>query len=604
MKQIRSVTQELFKKMVKILQPPENLNIQEWADKYRILPKEGAAESGKWVTARTPYMIEIFKCMTDIETESITMMTGAQIGKTELILNVLGRYMHIDPCPILMVQPTVDDARAFSQERVAPMIRDTKVLRDRVINDTVQQKSFLGGYVRLVGSNSPSGLASRPIRITLLDEVDRFPASSGEEGSPVKLAERRTTTFINKKKIRTSTPTIANKSAIERLMNETTFEDWCLPCPHCGEYAPLEFENLKWENRDAKTVKFLCNACGTLSQENEWKSKNQLNGKWVSRFPERIKHRGFHMNSLASPWRTWESIVEEFLKIKDNPMEKREFWNTVLGKPWILHLEGALEYKSLFERRTEYENGKLPKEIKILTAGVDVQDDRLEVEVVGWGNKYQSYGIIYKKIFGDPGNNKVWDELDKFLLQTFKTEDGREEIIRTTCIDSGGHHTSATYKFCMERQWRNIYAIKGVGGEGKKPIIGISHLEKEGSERVDLLLLGVNSLKDMVCSSLKQEFEDENGYCYFPKNPIYGYDLTYFKGITAEVKTVEETTRGEKITWKLIKGRRNEPLDLRVYALAAVLLTPIDLNGTVDKKESELAVAKIKELEITQNIGV
>ena len=253
-------TKQFFKELVKILQPPENLDIQEWADLYRILPKEGAAESGKWVTARTPYMIEIFKCMTDIETESITMMTGAQIGKTELLLNILGRYMHIDPCPILMVQPTVDDARAFSQERVAPMIRDTKVLRKIVINDTVQQKSFYGGYVRFVGSNSPSGLASRPIRITLLDEVDRFPVSSGAEGSPVELAEKRTTTFINKKKIRTSTPTIANKSAIERLMNESTYEEWCLPCPHCNEHTSLEFENLKWENNDPKTAKFMCPA--------------------------------------------------------------------------------------------------------------------------------------------------------------------------------------------------------------------------------------------------------------------------------------------------------------------------------------------------------
>lgn len=599
MEAVRENTKKLFEELVKILRPPVNLNIQEWSDLFRVLPKEGAAESGKWKTARTPYMIEIFKAITDVEVESVTMMTGAQIGKTELLLNILGRYMHIDPCPILMVQPTVDDARAFSQERVAPMIRDTKVLREIIINDTVQQKSFYGGYVRFVGSNSPSGLASRPIRITLLDEVDRFPLSSGDEGSPVELAEKRTTTFINRKMIRTSTPTIANKSAIERLMNETTYEEWALPCPVCGEYTTLEFENLKWENNDPKTAKFMCPSCGTLSEEALWKSKKQLNGKWIPRFPERKKARGFHMNSLASPWRTWESIVEEFLKVKNNPQEKKVFWNTVLGKPWILHLTGALEYKELFNRRKLY-NGVLSAEIKILTAGVDVQDDRLEVEITGWGNKYKSFGIVYKKIYGNPGDEKVWKELDEFLLRKYKCADGREEIVRTTCIDSGGHHTSAVYEFAMERRWRNVYAIKGVGGEGKKAIMGISHLKKEGSKDVDLLLIGVNSLKDMVVSALKAK-EDENGYCEFPLEQGTGYDLTYFMGLTAEVKTVENTSKGEKIVWKVIKGRRNEPFDLRVYSLAAVLLTPINLNYD-DVCEKDIAISK--ELKITQNIEV
>lgn len=595
-------TINLFKDMVKILKPVKELTIQEWADRYRILPKEGAAESGRWQTSRTPYMIEIFNSLTNIETESITMMTGAQLGKTELILNILGRYIHIEPCPILLVQPTVEAARSFSQDRVGPMIRDTKVLRDKITSDNVQEKRFLGGYVVLVGANSPAGLASRPIRIVLLDEIDRFPESAKEEGSPVQLAERRTTTFENRKHVRTSTPTIAGKSAIERLMNASSFEEWCLPCPHCGEYTPLEFDNLKWENSNPKTVKLLCNSCGTLSQESEWKAQGQMNGKWIPRFPERKKHRGFHMNSLASPWRTWEDIVEEFLRIKDNPMEKRVFWNTVLGKPWVLHMNGAIEYKRLFGRRIEYELGSLPNEIRILTAGVDVQDDRLEIEVVGWCNKYKSYGITYRKFFGDPGKEKVWNELDEFLLQKFKTKDGREEVIRTTCIDSGGHHTQATYDFCMPRQWRNVYAIKGVGGEGKKPIIGISHLEKEGSQNVDLLLLGVNSLKDMVYSGLKTDESTENGYCEFPVNPIYGYDLTYFKGITAEVKVVEETTRGSKIIWKVIKGRRNEPLDLRVYALAAVLLTPLNLNAGAEDIESHLSISK--SLEITQDIGI
>lgn len=598
---MRKVTIDLFSKLMEGLRPPEQLNIQDWADMYRVLPKEGAAEAGKWVTARTPYMIEIFKCMTDIDTESITMMTGAQLGKTELLLNILGRYMHIDPCPILMVQPTVEDARAFSKERVSPMIRDTKVLRKLIQSDTVQQKSFYGGYVRFVGSNSPSGLASRPIRITLLDEVDRFPLSSGDEGSPVELAEKRTTTFFNKKNIRTSTPTIANKSAIEKLMSNSSYEEWCLPCPCCGEYSPLEFDNLKWENDDPKTVKFLCEKCGSLSSEDDWKKEKQLNGKWIARFPERIKHRGFHMNSLASPWRTWESITEEFLKNKNDMLAKRVFWNTVLGKPWVLHLEGAIQYRDIYERRTEYFPTRLPKDIRLITAGVDVQDNRLEIEVVGWCTKYRNYGIIYKTFHGNPGLNKVWDELDSFLLQEFTLESGEKLGIQSTCIDSGGHHTSMVYDFTREKGWRNVFAIKGVGGEGRQPVIGFSRLEKEGSDPVDLLLLGVNTLKDKVYSSIKVKNPEENGYCNFPKDPTLGYVMDYFKGLTSEVKTVEETSKGSKIVWNVIKGRRNEPLDLRNYALAAALVWPVDLNITEDEY-IELAIEK-HEVEITQNIG-
>lgn len=597
---MRQKTIDLFKDIVEILRPPEDLNIQEWADTYRILPKEGAAESGKWRTERTPYMVEIFRCLTDIETESVTMMTGAQIGKTELLLNILGRYMHIDPCPILFVQPTVDDARAFSQERVAPMIRDTKVLRERIVNDTVQQKSYYGGYVRFVGSNSPSGLASRPIRITLLDEVDRFPKSSGEEGSPIELAEKRTTTFINKKNIRTSTPTIANRSAIEKLMLNSSFEEWCLPCPHCGEYNSLEFEYLKWENDNPKTVKFLCKHCGVLSTESEWKKEKQLNGKWIPKYPERKKHRGFHMNSLASPWRTWENIAEEFLKVKNDPASMKVFCNTVLGKPWVEHLGAEIGYKALFQRRQNYSITNLPNEIKIITAGVDVQDDRLEFEIVGWGEGYKSYGILYKKIYGDPGQKFVWEQLDECLLQKFKMQDGNTKIIKATCIDSGGHHTNSVYNFCRPRKWRNVYAIKGYGGEGKKAIIGLSHLDKEGSSPIDLLLLGVNTLKDMVYSSLKVKNQSENSYCYFPDDIFSGYDLEYFKGLTAEVKTIKPTTAGDKIVWEVIRGRRNEPLDLRNYALAAVLLVPINLNIS----DIDTQIYKEDKIQIIDNMEV
>ena len=230
------------------------MTVGEWVDRYRILSKESSAEPGRWRTDRTPYMIDIFNCITDSVTESVTIMSSAQIVKTEMLLNILGRYIHLDPCSILFVQPTVDDAKAFSKERVEPMIRDTKILKrlikkaNKKAEGTVQGKMFPGGFVRFVGANSPSGLASRPIRIVLLDEVDRFPQSAKQEGDLVQLIERRTTTFFNKKLLRVSTPTDDTTSKIKKLFLQGSQEEWSLPYPHCNEYQVLKWENIKDDN--------------------------------------------------------------------------------------------------------------------------------------------------------------------------------------------------------------------------------------------------------------------------------------------------------------------------------------------------------------------
>ena len=304
MKILGKHTIHLIENIVKdTLAPPEDLTIAEWADKYRVLSRESAAEAGKWETDRTPYMKAIFDCVTDSITKSITIMSSAQVGKTELLLNILGRYMHLDPCPILFVQPTVDDAKSFSKERVEPMLRDTKILKTLVdkVNKretgTVQEKMFPGGYVRFVGANSPSGLASRPIKITLLDEVDRFPLSAKKEGDPVKLAERRTNNFYDSKKIRVSTPTDDATSKIQLLYLAGSQEEWSLPCPYCGEYQALEIEQLKYQ--DLVEPEFECKFCGESAVESEWKKYGQTNGKWIAKFSNEKENRSFHLNALA-----------------------------------------------------------------------------------------------------------------------------------------------------------------------------------------------------------------------------------------------------------------------------------------------------------------
>ena len=590
---VSSHTKRLIENIVKeVLAPAEDLTVAEWADKYRILSRESAAEAGKWDTNRTPYMKEILMCITDIETKKITMMCSAQIGKTEMLLNVLGRYMHLDPCPILFVQPTVDDAKSFSKERVEPMIRDTTILKKLISKTnkreegTVQEKMFPGGYVRFVftGSGSASELASRPIRITLLDEIDRFPLSARKEGDPVKLAERRTNNFYDSKNIRVSTPTDDATSKIQLLYLASSQEEWCLPCPFCGEYQPLDFEQMKY--LDLEEPELECKFCGHSSQEKEWKSKRQLNGKWIAKFPVEKEHRGFHLNALASPWVTWKEIVKEFLEVKDDDFQYRTFMNTVLGKTFSVNLEAAMDYEAIYETREDY-GAELHDDVVILTAGVDVQDNRLEVEVVGWGYEYESYGIMYRDFPGDPGKEEVWQQLDTFLKKKFYFKNKKYLTIAATLIDSGGHHTGSVYKYVYKKEKRGIYAIKGQGAWGVNILNGFRKTTKKGAPQINLLSLGVNALKDLTYSRLS--ILKGAGKCHFPKASTQGYGIDYFKGLTAEVKVKKSTPRGMKIAWEILDGRRNEPLDLRNYNTAAIELIPIDLH---DKKYNRKGARK------------
>lgn len=564
------------------LTPPEDLTIAEWADKYRVLSRESSAEAGRWETDRTPYMKAIFDCVTDSITKSITIMSSAQVGKTELLLNILGRYMHLDPCPILFVQPTVDDAKSFSKERVEPMLRDTKILKvlvekvNKRESGTVQEKMFPGGYVRFVGANSPSGLASRPIKITLLDEVDRFPLSAKKEGDPVKLAERRTNNFYDSKKIRVSTPTDDATSKIQLLYLAGSQEEWSLPCPYCGKHQSLEFEQLKY--KDLIEPEFECKFCGESAIESEWKKYGQTNGEWIAKFPNEKENRSFHLNALASPWVSWKDIIAEYLSVKDDDFQYKTFVNTVLGKTFAVNLDSAMDYEAIYETREDY-GAELHDDVVILTAGVDVQDNRLEVEVVGWAYGYESYGIVYRDFPGDPGKEEVWQQLDTFLRKKFKYKNGKFLTIAATLIDSGGHHTGSVYKYVYKKEKRGIYAIKGQGAWGVNILNGFRKTTKKGTPSVNLLSLGVNALKDLTYSRLS--ILQGTGKCHFPKASTQGYGIDYFKGLTSEVKVKKSTPRGMKIAWEILDGRRNEPLDLRNYATAAIELIPIDLH---DKK--------------------
>lgn len=568
-KQVDGKTVNLFRNIAKILSPPPELTVSQWADNYRKLSQEASSEPGQWNTNRAPYQREIMDAVNDAGCEEVIIMSSAQVGKTELLLNVIGYYIDYDPSPILCLQPTLEMAQTFSKDRLAPMLRDTPVLmgkvkdaRARDSGNTILHKTFPGGHITMAGANSAAGLASRPIKIVLMDEIDRYPASAGTEGNPIKLAEKRTTTFWNRKKIKVSTPTIKGRSQIENEFLSSSMEEWNVPCPCCGKYQPYEWGRIHFSD-----VTMECKFCGERLKEMEWKENP---GKWIAA-KDNKKKRGFHLNEMASPWKHWDEIIAEFKEanreLKEHgDVEKMKVWiNTTLGETWEEKGEAADE-DVLLKRRERY-TADLPDGVLLVTAGVDVQDDRFEVEITGWGKGYESWGILYRKIHGDMEKEETWDKLERFLDMELYFENKNSLLIACTCIDTGGHFTTQAYKFLkkMEKKQKRIFGIKGMGGEG---IPLVNKISTNNIEKVKIFLLGVDSGKEILMTRLKT-VDEGPGYCHFPINADRGYDETYIKGLSSEQRVIHFKEGRPVLKWVKKSGARNEPLDLRNYSTAA-----------------------------------
>lgn len=572
-------TFQMFQRCISLLKPPPRLTLSQWADMYRMLSPENSAEPGRWHTEKAPYQREIMDAIGDQHTRKVVVMSAAQVGKTAMLMNVLGYYMHYYPAPVLVMQPTLDMAQTFSKDFLAPMLRDTPVLtnlvdtKSRYAGNTILKKNFPGGYVTIIGANSPASLASRPIKVLLADEVDRYPASAGTEGDPLLLGQKRQTTFWDKKTIIVSTPVLRSSSRIATEYESGSKEEWNVPCPKCGHYQPLLWEGVIFDKDDlSKPVTYRCERCGEQSGEYEWKAAGQR-GHFVAEH-ENKEVRSFHLNTLASNFCGWKEIVEKFLvanelsKIGDH--EKLKTWvNTELGMPWE-EPGTTLDGMELVNRREIYE-AEVPDGVLILTAGVDTQDDRFEVEVVGWGVGKESWGIRRQKIFGDLMGERVWEDLDNFLLRTFSKKDGTALPITAVCMDSGGHHTNEVYRFTKERWERRVWAIKGKGGQD---VPYVRNPSTNNRAKTPLFILGVDAGKALIYQRLKHETIGPN-YCHFPLNEEAGYDEEYFKGLTSEQMVVRFRKGRSVIVWELKdeKYKRNEPLDLRNYATAALEIT-------------------------------
>ena len=589
-------TADLLSRVFSVLKPPPDLKLSEWADKFRQLSSEASAEPGRWRTSKAPYQKEIMDAITDIGIKKVVVMSAAQVGKTDaMILNPIGYYIHYEPSPIMVLQPTITMAETFSKDRLSPMLRDTAVLADKV-NDksrnsgnTILQKIFPGGRVTMVGANSPSSLASRPIRILLADEIDRYPATAGSEGDPLFLAAKRLTTFWNRKEVNVSTPTIKGLSRIEVEYENSSKGEWHTPCPCCGELQPLTWSGIVFDKDDLSEIGYVCSKCGVISSEVEWK-EGFKDGCFIHEDPENPV-KGFHLNTLASTLATWREVVEKFLvaneEVKKGNVELMKVWtNTEMGETWEEDGE-TIEDEELMKRRENY-NCEIPADVLYLTAGVDTQDDRFEVEVVGWGPEYESWGIKYAALYGDTGNmqDQVWVDLDTFLSQTFEKPDGTKLKIIATCIDSGGHRSNQVYKFCKPRFNRRIFAIKG---SNDSAAAYIQKPTKSNREQAYLFTIGVDTGKSWLMDRLKLE-EPGPGFCHFPREDGRGYDEKYFKGLTSEKKVMRYKMGRPYFAWELKdrgEHRRNEALDCRNYATAAIEITGLPLKKPEDPEKKQ-----------------
>ena len=591
-------------KILSGMKPPEDLTVSQWADKNRRLTSESSAEVGKWRTSRTPYMFDILDSFTDPLIEHIVVVAASQVGKSETINNMVGYCIDQDPGPILLIQPTIDDVKRYSEMRIAPMIRETRCLKRKVADpksrdaaNTKRQKSFPGGVLVMTGSNVAHDLSSMPIRYVFGDERDRWATSAGSEGDPWELAVARTRTFYNKKMVEVSTPTVKGASAIENSYNLGTMERWKTQCPHCGEYVEITFDNIRFEYEAAEKgdkkifhiseIFYVCPECGGISDEHTMKSQP---AKRVTTVPEARKHhktRSFWLTAWVSPWATWESIVLQFLQAGTDSSKLQVVYNTQFGELWEERGDMASE-DDVMSRREVYE-AEVPDGVLLLTCGVDTQDDRLEYEVVGHRRFGETWGIKKGVILGRPDTEEVWERLDEVLSHKYKFKSGVSLQISLTFIDEGGHFTQEVRQHCLARQYDHVFAIKGAN----RPDIPYTAPPKKQKIVVNgkvigqvwVYEIGVNAGKQKIVDNLRVQSPGAN-YCHFPLRDDYGKQ--FFKQLMSEHLAYVPKLK-HPWQWQKIPGHeRNEAFDIRNYNLAACEI----LSPDWDAIEQKLRTAK------------
>lgn len=581
----------LLREVIRAWRPPKRMTLSEWADAYAYLSAESAAQEGRWRTLS--YQRGIMDAMTDPTLERIVFMKSARVGYTKMLNNLVGYHIHQDPCPIMVVQPTIDDAEGYSKEEIAPMLRDTPCLRglvaeakSRDTSNTIRNKSFPGGVLGLVGANSPGGFRRVSRRVVLFDEIDGYPASAGAEGDQIKLGIRRTEYYWNRKIVMGSTPTIDGVSRVQRAFDETDKRRYFVPCPHCDGLQFLKFENLRWPNRQPAKAGYVCEHCGSFI-EHAQKYDMLERGDWKPTAEGLPGVAGFHIWAAYSysPNASWGQLASEWVEAQGNPEALKTFVNTVQGEVWKETGERvgdtALEQRAL---GSEYSADPLPDGVVLLTAGTDVQGDRLETEIVGWGSGEESWSIDYIVTRGDPTSDDVWKLHDLNVLnRVYSRADGVQLRVARCCVDTGGSSTASTYDQVRARLDSGVLlATKGMPGEGR-PIIGAP--SRSNLAKIPLYPIGTFTAKDLVIGRLKID-EPGPGYCHLPKRYttedfFMQTGVKYFKGLCSEEVRTKIDKKGFPAREFHKTYERNEPFDCRVLAVAAFASLNIRIDDLV-----------------------
>lgn len=622
---IAEIERRLNQSRAAVLRPPPRLTLPEWADKYRHLSTSSGAVGGPWQTSRVEVARGPMMAVTEPGVRRITAMTSTQTLKTSFLENVIGYFAHLDPAPMLLLQPKDESVDAFSKERLTPMIKASPALRaimgderTRNSDDTQRFKRFPGGFLALASAGSPANLAMRAIRLVLMDEIDKYEPT--KEGDPVLLAEERMATFhTSSLSIRVCSPTWEETSRIYRSYLEGDQRKPFVSCPHCGHEQHLDFfQHVHWQKDEdgqhyPHTAAIHCESCGAEWSEAERmkicttkgairhyqtkpficcevKQDPMENRNWVWNEERQVgyacctkcgstpvpnRHASFTASKLLSPFTTIPELAEKWLDSKDDPEAKQVFINTQLGSPYRAQVTREVKSHWLAERRERYP-AEVPDGVLVLTAGVDVQTGRedevgrLEVEVVGWGLGEESWSLHHAIIPGDPSLPATWAALDEFLLQPWKHEHGFDMHIQAVCIDSGGGYTQDVYAYARKRIGRNIWAIKGAADRGGQwsplwPPLAQEIRKRRYRVGYKPVILGVNAGKEAIRQRLLIE-EPGPGYCHFP----HDRPEAWFDQLTSESLMVTKVAGVNVRKWVLQRGRANEALDCRVYAYAAL----------------------------------
>lgn len=586
--------------------PRHRLTLPEWSDAHRMLSAKASSEPGRWRTSRTPFLREIMDCLSAASTvQSVVLKKAAQVGGTEVGLNWIGYTIEHDQAPMLVVVPTLEVRKRWVRQRLGPLLTETPEIaaifdgrRSRDATNAEDIKDFPGGMLVLGGANSPASLASMPIKRTLLDDVDRFPWEVGEEGDPIGLIRERQKTFTDRKELLVSTPTIKDASRIDEEYEDSDQREYHVPCPHCGDGLVLKWANLRW-NKTLTRAWYICEHCGVEIDEH-YKPAMLAAGRWIARHPERsARKRGYHINGLYSPIGlgfSWLELAQTWQRCHDDPPKLKRFINTTLGESWEDRSRDVKPHV-LLERAEAYRVRTAPPGCLLLTAGVDTQDDRLSIQILGWGRGETCWVIDWLELPGNPARAELWLMLAELLTTPVTNAYGRELPIQATAIDSGGHHTHDVYWFTRGtdlppgRRPRRLMAIKGANTPSK-PVLATRPTPVDVNRRGRVLkhgaavwTVGVDTAKHVLTGRLFADGGVEPG----ARRVRFAGDLPpeYYDQLTSEAFDPE------KNRWVKRRGRRNEGLDTWVYGYAAAQHPELRVH-TMRKRDWDRLAAQLE----------